>query len=102
MVSPANPTDPCMDDTGFGLEHVDLQVVTVAPEVLALISVKTCRELGVVPLDLFDHVLTLAIPDLEVLTQLRAEHFACSVQIEPVRASRETIRLAIERLYGRP
>ncbi|GMV81860.1 MAG: hypothetical protein AMXMBFR7_30440 [Planctomycetota bacterium] len=102
MASPANPTDPRKDDNGFGLEHLDLQVLTVAPEALALISVETCRELDVVPVELFDQVLTLAIPNLEVLMQLRPEHFTFSVQIEPVRASRESIRLTIERLYGHP
>ena len=84
----------------FGMEMVDLEGIQPAVQVTAMVSEQHCRDNHVVPIDMFDGVLTLAISDPLDMHALDNIRFMTNCQVEPVLATREAIDAAIERSYG--
>jgi type IV pilus assembly protein PilB len=84
----------------FGMEVVDLEGIEVASQVTAMVPEQHCRDNHVMPIDMFDGVLTLAISDPLDLHALDNIRFMTNCQVEPVLATREAIDGAIERWYA--
>ncbi|HYF50881.1 MAG TPA: ATPase, T2SS/T4P/T4SS family [Planctomycetota bacterium] len=86
----------------FGMEIVDVDGLTLTPEICNLVSDKRCREQHVIPLDMSDGVLRVAISDpldLEAIDDLR---FLLNCEVEAVLAPRDAIDRMVERCYGKP
>jgi type IV pilus assembly protein PilB len=86
----------------FGMEMVDLQGLEIPEQVSRMISEQLCRDNHVMPVDIFDGVLTLAISDPLDLHALDNIRFTANCQVEPVLATREAIDEAINRWYTNP
>ncbi|HEY3323131.1 MAG TPA: ATPase, T2SS/T4P/T4SS family [Planctomycetota bacterium] len=84
----------------FNMEMVDLQGLDVAKNVIDMVPQELCREHHIVPIDMFDGVLTVAISDPLDLESLENIRFVINNQVEPVLATREAIDAAIEKYYG--
>src|SRR5579862_1913597 len=83
----------------FGMEIVDLEGLEVAASVVDMVPQEQCRENHVMPIDMFDGILTVAISDPLDLQSLDNIRFVINCQVEPVLAAREAIDAAIERHY---
>ena len=84
----------------FGIEIVDLEGVDVASSVVAMVPQEQCRENHIMPIDMFDGILTVAISDPLDLQALDNIRFVINCQVQPVLATREAIDAAIERYYS--
>ena len=84
----------------FGIEIVDLEGVDVASSVVAMVPQEQCRENHVMPIDMFDGILTVAISDPLDLQSLDNIRFVINCQVQPVLATREAIDAAIDRYYS--
>src|SRR5438105_4436036 len=84
----------------FGMEIVDLEGVEIPRSVVDMVPQEQCRENHVMPLDLFDEILTVAISDPLDLQALDNIRFVINCQVQPVLATREAIDAAIEKYYG--
>jgi type IV pilus assembly protein PilB len=86
----------------FGMEMVDLAGLEIDRQVLDMISQDTCRDNKVMPIDVFDGVLTVAVSDpldIQALDNLR---FVTNMQVEPVLATAEAIMKSLDRWFGLP
>jgi type IV pilus assembly protein PilB len=86
----------------FGMEMVDLQGLEITQQVAQMVSEQLCRDNHVMPVDMFDGVLTLAISDPLDLHALDNIRFMTNCQVEPVLATREAIDEAINKWYTNP
>jgi len=84
----------------FGMEMVDLAGLEIAKSVIDMVPHELCRENHIMPIDMFDGVLTVAIADPLDLQSLDNIRFVINSQVEPVLATREAIDGAIEQYYG--
>jgi len=84
----------------FNMEMVDLEGLEVAKSVIDMVPSELCRENHIMPIDMFDGVLTVAIADPLDLQSLDNIRFVINSQVEPVLATREAIDAAIEKYYG--
>ncbi|HYF52424.1 MAG TPA: ATPase, T2SS/T4P/T4SS family [Planctomycetota bacterium] len=84
----------------FGMEMVDLEGIQISGDVVNLVPQEQCRENHIMPIDMYDGVLTVAISDPLDLQALENIRFVLNSQVEPVLAPREAIDKAIERYYG--
>src|SRR5579862_2108929 len=84
----------------FGMEIVDLEGLEVAASVVDMVPQEQCRENHVMPIDMFDGILTVAISDPLDLQSLDNIRFVINCQVQPVLATREAIDSAINRYYG--
>lgn len=84
----------------FNMEMVDLEGITIPKEVTDMVPEAQCRENHVMPIDMFDGVLTLAISDPLDLQALDNIRFMVNCQVEPVLATRSAIDTAIDTWYG--
>jgi type IV pilus assembly protein PilB len=85
----------------FGMDMVDLEGLEIARTVVDMVPQEQCRENHIMPIDMFDGVLTVAISDPLDLQSLDNIRFVINSQVEPVLAPREAIDAAIERYYGK-
>ena len=70
----------------FGMEMVDLDGLDIPSKVTGMISKTLCQKLTILPIDLFEEVLTVAISDpmnLGALDELRSR---TKCQVEPILA----------------
>jgi type IV pilus assembly protein PilB len=84
----------------FNMEMVDLAGLEIAKAVIDMVPHELCRENHIMPIDMFDGVLTVAISDPLDLQSLDNIRFVINNQVEPVLATREAIDAAIEQYYG--
>ncbi len=84
----------------FGMEIVDLDGVDIASSVVAMVPQEQCHENHVMPIDMFDGILTVAISDPLDLQALDNIRFVINCQVQPVLATREAIDAAISRYYS--
>lgn len=84
----------------FGMEIVDLEGLEVAHSVVDMVPQEQCRENHVMPIDMFDGILTIAISDPLDLQALDSIRFVINCQVQPVLATREAIDAAIEKYYS--
>jgi type IV pilus assembly protein PilB len=84
----------------FGMEMVDLEGLEISPDVINLVPQEQCQDNHIMPIDMFDGVLTVAISDPLDLQSLDNIRFVINSQVEPVLATREAIDGAIGRYYG--
>ncbi|HYG78445.1 MAG TPA: ATPase, T2SS/T4P/T4SS family [Planctomycetota bacterium] len=84
----------------FNMEMVDLEGLEVAKAVIDMVPSELCRENHIMPIDMFDGVLTVAIADPLDLQSLDNIRFVINSQVEPVLATREAIDSAIDKYYG--
>jgi type IV pilus assembly protein PilB len=84
----------------YGFEYVNLDTMEIPNSVIALVPESVARENVVIPLELVDERIRVAMPnalDLEVLDKLR---FILNREVDPVVASKDAIQNAINRHYG--
>ncbi|MCY3017802.1 MAG: ATPase, T2SS/T4P/T4SS family [Planctomycetota bacterium] len=84
----------------FNMEMVDLAGLEIPKSVIDMVPHELCRENHIMPIDMFDGVLTVAIADPLDLQSLDNIRFVINNQVEPVLATREAIDAAIEKYYG--
>lgn len=84
----------------FGMEMVDLEGLEIPANVVQMVSQNLCHDNRVMPIDLFDGVLTLAISDPLDLQALDNIRFTTTCQVEPVLAPAESIAAAIRKYHG--
>ena len=84
----------------FGMEIVDLEGIDIASSVVAMVPQEQCHENHVMPIDMFDGILTVAISDPLDLQALDNIRFVINCQVQPVLATREAIDAAIARYYS--
>jgi type IV pilus assembly protein PilB len=84
----------------FGMEIVDLEGLEIARSVVDMVPQEQCRENHVMPLDMFDGILTVAISDPLDLQALDNIRFVINCQVQPVLCTREAIDSAIDRYYS--
>jgi len=84
----------------FNMEMIDLEGLDIGKHVTDMVPEAQCRENHVMPIDIFDGVLTLAVSDPLDLQSIDNIRFMVNCQVEPVLASREAIDGAILRWYG--
>ena len=83
----------------FGMEMVDLAGLEIPENVTAMVPEQVCRDNHVMPIDMFDGVLTLAISDPLDLQSLDNIRFMINCQVEPVLSPRDAIDTAIDTYY---
>jgi type IV pilus assembly protein PilB len=84
----------------YGFEFVNLDTLEIPNSVIALVPESVARENVVIPLELNDERIRVAMAnalDLEVLDKLR---FVLNREIDPVVASKDAIQNSINRHYG--
>ena len=84
----------------FGMEIVDLEGLEIARSVVDMVPQEQCRENHVMPIDMFDGILTIAISDPLDLQALDSIRFVINCQVQPVLAPREAIDAAIDKYYA--
>jgi type IV pilus assembly protein PilB len=84
----------------FDMEMVDLAGIRIDPQVLHLVPKEQCQTSHIIPVELADGVLRIAIADPFDLEALDAVRFALSETVEAVLAPREAIDTAISRCYA--
>jgi type IV pilus assembly protein PilB len=84
----------------FAMEMVDLEGLEIAKTVTDMVPQELCRENHVMPIDMFDGVLRVAVSDPLDLQSLDNLRFVINSEVEPVLATRDAIDAAIERYYG--
>jgi len=84
----------------FNMEMVELTGLEIPKSVIDMVPHELCRENHIMPIDMFDGVLTVAIADPLDLQSLDNIRFVINNQVEPVLATREAIDAAIELYYG--
>ena len=84
----------------FGMEMVDLAGLDISKTIIDMVPQEQCRENHIMPIDMFDGVLTVAISDPLDLQALDNIRFVINSQVDPVLATREAIDDAIERYYA--
>ena len=84
----------------FQMEMVDLEGLDIAKTVVDMVPQEQCQDNHIMPIDMFDGVLTVAISDPLDLQALDNIRFVINSQVEPVLATREAIDAAIQRYYG--
>ena len=84
----------------FNMEMVDLAGLEIPKSVVDMVPQELCRENHVMPIDVFDGALTVAISDPLDLQSLDNIRFVINNQVEPVLATREAIDAAIEIYYA--
>jgi len=83
----------------FSMEMVDLDGLELFPETLAMLAPEFCRANRVVPINVVENALTVAVCDPLDLQSLDSLRFLTGLQIEPVLATTEAINAAIEKYY---
>lgn len=81
---------------------IDLNLLTIDPSVLKLISKRTALELTVLPIAVKNDVVIIAVPPMfhsQVLTDIRML-LGSAKTIKPVSVSRDSIVAAIHLFYG--
>jgi len=84
----------------YGMEFVNLEELEIAPETISLVRESTARSKKVLPLELRDGALRVAVSnplDFELLEELR---FVQNRKIDPVLATEEAIDRAIKKYYN--
>jgi type IV pilus assembly protein PilB len=84
----------------FNMEMVDLTGLEISQAVIDMVPQNLCTENHIMPIDMFDGVLTVAIADPLDLQSLDNIRFVINNQVEPVLATREAIDAAIDKYYG--
>ncbi|MBI3830399.1 MAG: Flp pilus assembly complex ATPase component TadA [Planctomycetes bacterium] len=84
----------------FNMEMVDLEGIEIPKTVTDMVPEQQTRDNHVMPIDMFDGVLTLAISDPLDLQALDNIRFMVNCQVEPVLATRSAIDAAIDTWYG--
>lgn len=81
------------------MEPVDLEDLTIAPEVLALISAEQAHMHRVLPIAKFDHVLTIAMEDPRNVNVLDDLRFILNMEVEGAVCSRAQLDTALLKHY---
>lgn len=82
------------------LPLVDLHNMDLNPSATALMDANRCAEFGVIPVDIIDGTVILALSDPVDVYALDSVQFLIDAPVEPVVATRPAIHEAIERIYG--
>ena len=83
----------------LGLPYVDLNTHQIQPEALKMIPESMARKHNVLPLEISDDALRVAMADADDVLTLEALSIQTHMRIEPVVAIPEEIRKAIDRTY---
>ena len=83
----------------FNMEMIDLQGLEIEKSIVDMVPQELCRENHIMPINVFDGILTVAISDPLDLQSLDNIRFVINNQVEPVLATREAIDAAIEHYY---
>ncbi len=86
----------------YGVPSINLDDFTIEPEVLALIPEDVANKHGVVPVNRAGSTLILATADPSNIFALDDIKFLTGYNIQPVVASEDAIRTAIETYYAEP
>jgi general secretion pathway protein E len=81
------------------IPYVNLNTYQIQPEALQLITESTARKYNVIPLDIVDNVLKVAVANTDDVLTLEALATQSQMRIEPVVAVADEIRKAIDRNY---
>lgn len=83
----------------FGMEIVDLGGLEIDRSIVDMVPQEQCAEHHVMPVDMYEGVLTIAISDPLDLQALDSIRFVINCQVQPVLATREAIDSAIGKYY---
>jgi len=83
-----------------GMDVVELDGIEIDKSVIDMVARDLCSENKVMPIDLYDGVLTVAISDPLDMQALDNIRFVVNCQVAPVLATAEAIHNAIEKYYG--
>ena len=84
----------------FGYDYVDLNEVSIPPNIIELVPESVARENAILPMDERDGALKVIVSDPEDFETLDKLRFILNRQVEVALAPRETIVDAINRHYG--
>jgi type IV pilus assembly protein PilB len=84
----------------FGMEMADLEGLEIPKSVIDMVPHELCYENKVMPIDMAEGVLRVAISDPLDLQSLDNLRFVINCEVEPVLATEEAIKAAIQRYYG--
>ncbi len=84
----------------FGMEIVDLEGLEIDRSIVDMVPQEQCAEHHVMPVDMYEGVLTIAISDPLDLQALDSIRFVINCQVQPVLATREAIDAAIGKYYA--
>ena len=83
-----------------GIEMVDLEFLDLPREITDRIPQDRARQYNVVPIDFADDILTVAIADPLDLVSLDELRFFLNCQVEPVLATPQAVKDALNKYYG--
>ena len=84
----------------MNIPHVDIKNYTLDRKVLELITEKIARRYEIIPLFKIENVLTVAMSDPFNIVSLDDMSAITGYKVEPVVASQESIKVAIDQWYG--
>jgi type IV pilus assembly protein PilB len=84
----------------FGISPINLGRFEIDQTVLDLIPVEVARKYDLIPINRTGAVLTVAMADPTNIRAMDEINFICGYQVEPVVASDNAIREAIDKYYG--
>jgi type IV pilus assembly protein PilB len=82
------------------IPHVNIKNYIIDRRVLALISEKIARRYNSIPLFKIENVLTVAMADPQNIISIDEISAVAGYKVEPVIASEESIKVAIDQWYG--
>jgi type IV pilus assembly protein PilB len=85
---------------GYRVPTIHLEQYEIDPDVVALVSRELCEAHRVVPVSRAGNALVVAFADVDDLAAVEALEAYTRMSIQPVVASEESIRTAIEKYYG--
>ncbi|MBN1258035.1 MAG: Flp pilus assembly complex ATPase component TadA [Planctomycetes bacterium] len=84
----------------FDMEIVDLESFNITSDVIELVTPELAYEHKIIPIELEDGILTVAMGDPLDLYTLDNLRFVINSQVEPVLATKDGINNALNRYYG--
>ena len=84
----------------LGYEYVDLSTIDIQRNVLKMVPHSEARRYRVIPVDMHDNTVVVAVADPMNLNMLDNLRHVLKTNVEPVVADEEEIARAIERYYG--
>ena len=98
LVSQEDVTKALADQ--FGIEMVDIEGLDVPREVIEMVPRELAQEHGIIPIEMHDGVLTVAMSDPLDLFTLDNLRFVINCPVECVLATADSIKAALNRYYG--
>ena len=83
----------------FKHKCISLDDIEIPPDILNLVSLETARKYNIIPVELNNKVLTIAVPDPLNLNTIDELRFRLGIKIEPLLAVDSSIKNAIDYHY---